>query len=109
MPVWVSVVVAVVTPLLAFAGAALSNWVTRRNAVDLDRWRHREETMRLLQWGVELATDPDEHKAAADLTVLGALLDSELLQTEDVEMVSSVATAIALDELDPSPGQRYPG
>ena len=99
----ITAVVAVATPGLAFAGAAWGHKVSRRSAVELDRWRKREETMRLLRWAVELATDTDEAKAKAGLTVLSALLDSALLDDADIELVATVVGAIATDSHNDPP------
>lgn len=88
-------VTAVATPVLAFAGAALGHKLSRKTALELDRWRKREETMRLLRWAVELTTD--DSKAMVGLTVLSALLDSPLLDVDDVELVATVTGSIARD------------
>lgn len=89
-------VVLVATPLLAFAGGLAGHLLSRRGAVELDRWRKREETMRLLRWATELATDDDEARARAGLTVLGALLESPLLDDADVELVATITGSVAL-------------
>jgi hypothetical protein len=94
------IIVAVATPLLAFAGALVGHIWTRTTAKELDHWRHREETMRLLRWAVELALDPDPRRGSAGVRALAALLDSQLLQDEDVELVASVASAVAMPPED---------
>lgn len=38
------------TPVLAFLGALIGHVLTRRASLELDRWRRREETMRMLRW-----------------------------------------------------------
>ena len=96
--------IAIATPLLAFAGAGAGHLLSRKAALELDRWRKREETMRMLRWAVELATDDDEARAKAGLTVLSALLDSPLLDAADIELVATVVGAIARDEAQPRPG-----
>lgn len=101
MPSWVVVVVAVATPLLAFTGALVGHLLVRKSDRELDHWRRRAETMRLLRWAVELATDPDENKSRAGVLVLDALLDSEFLQPEDVELVATIAGGVALDTVGP--------
>ncbi|NYJ02229.1 hypothetical protein HNR19_002927 [Nocardioides thalensis] len=98
-----TIIVLIATPLLAFAGGLVGHLLLRRGAKELDRWRKREETMRLLRWAVELATDPEPARAQAGITVLGALLDSELLDAVDVELVATVAGAIALGVTGPPP------
>ncbi|MGB3763716.1 MAG: hypothetical protein WA966_10870 [Ornithinimicrobium sp.] len=91
-----SVLVLIATPVLAFAGALVGHVLSRRGALELDRWRKREETMRMLRWATELATDRDTDRAEAGLTVLSALLDSPLLDRADVELVATIAASIAL-------------
>lgn len=83
------------TPVLAFLGAVLGQWVNRKGALELDRWRRREETLRMLRWAVELATDTDPHRQRAGLTTLRALLESPLLDRDDKPMVVVVATSVA--------------
>lgn len=96
---WTAVVVAVVTPLLAFAGSLLGSWWARRSALELDRWRRREETMRLLRWAVELATERAQDKRKAGITAINALSDSELLQREDRELVAAVTRSLLPDSI----------
>ena len=92
----VAVVVAIATPILAFVGAMAGHALSRRSAVELDRWRKREETMRLLRWATELALDTgDPERAEAGMTVLSALLESPLLDDADVELVATIAAKIA--------------
>lgn len=93
---WLIVAVGVVTPVLAFLGVLVGHWLTRRASLELDRWRRREETMRMMRWAVELAVEPAQAKADAGLVVLDGLLASELLQNEDVGLVAAVAEEIAL-------------
>lgn len=90
-----SVATVIATPLLAFAGGLIGTLVKRRGDAELDRWRKREETMRMLRWAAEMATDSDMKRAEAGVTVLGALLDSPLLDNADVDLVASVATYLA--------------
>lgn len=90
-----SAIVLVLTPMLAFVGALLGHWFTRRSARELDRWRKREETMRMLRWATELALDTDANKARSGLVVLFALLRSPLLDKDDVELIATVAGDLA--------------
>jgi len=89
--------VLVLTPLLAFGGSIIGHLVTRRTASELDRWRKREETMRLLRWSTELAIDGDEDRSRAGLVVLGGLLDSPLLDEADIQLVATVTAHVAGD------------
>lgn len=84
----------VATPLLAFGGALLGHWINRRSAVELDRWRKREETMRMLRWAAELATGQEIARADVGVVAIGALLESPLLDRADDAMVATVASAV---------------
>lgn len=95
-----TVIVLVATPVLAFAGGMTSHLLTRKTATELDRWRKREETMRMLRWATELAIDTDPDRARAGLVVLAALLDSPLLDDADVNLVATVAQYVATDDVD---------
>jgi hypothetical protein len=91
----IEVVILGFTPVLAFGGSLFGHLVTRKSATELDRWRKREETMRMLRWSTELAVDRDEDRARAGLVVLRALLDSPLLDEEDIQLVATVAADVA--------------
>ena len=58
VPTWLVIVVAVATPLLAFAGVLVANVVTRIGDTELEARSRREETMRTLKWAAELAVWP---------------------------------------------------
>jgi hypothetical protein len=92
----------VATPLLAFFGALLGVWASRRTARELDRWRQREETMRMLRWGVEMATGTMTRSVAAGVTTLDALLASPLVDPDDIPMVRSIADHVAAEWLSRS-------
>lgn len=98
------ILIAAATPVLAFTGALVGHWWNRTSAQENDRWRRREETMRLLRWAVELSTDPNEPRAAAGVIALTALLDSPLLDPDDVGLVAAVVTDIAVGDLPDGPG-----
>jgi hypothetical protein len=92
--------VALLPGALAFIGALAGHLLGRRSAVELERWRHREETMRLMRWAVELAVSDQKSRARAGLTTLTALLDSPMLDPDDVDFMFAIAaeveTAVAL-------------
>lgn len=96
----------VATPLLAFVGALLGDRWTRKSAIELDRWRKREETMRMLRWACELATESDPRRQFAGLAALEALLDSPLLDVEDERFVFALAGHVTLlrSWTEPDPG-----
>jgi hypothetical protein len=90
IPLWVAVVIAVGSPLLAFAGVLVAQWLTRRTAHESEiRWR-REETMRMLRWAAELAADGDPARKKVGVAALDALDDSEMLQRDDQALISAV-------------------
>jgi hypothetical protein len=82
------VLIGVGTAGLAFAGAIVGQ------RLDYRRW-HREETMRLLRWGVERTTEADELAARSGLVVLRALVGARLLQREDRRFVRRIVTQVA--------------
>lgn len=94
MPTGLAIAVAIATPVLAFFGVLVANWITRRGAKELDTWRRREETMRLLRWAVESAASDKPVLAVAGLAVLEELIDAEILQPEDQRMVGAVVEIV---------------
>lgn len=94
VPLWVAVVIAVATPLLAFAGVIVGQLLLRRGALEQDvRWR-REETMRLLRWAAELALDADPGRSAVGVAALDGLQQSELIRRHDQPLVTAVLQAV---------------
>jgi hypothetical protein len=91
---------------LAFIGALAGHLLSRRSARELDRWRHREEAMRLMRWAVELAVAPEKPRFLAGLSALAALLDSPLLDDEDTGFLRTIAFDVRAnvqfqEEVDP--------
>lgn len=95
MPTSLAVAVAVATPIMSFLAVLLGQWLPRRSAKELDRWRRREETMRMLRWAAEAAASENSTLSGAGLAVLGELVESELLQSEDLSLVATVARVAA--------------
>ena len=95
-----SILTPIAAAILAFVGALVGQWWSRRSAVELDRWRRREETMRMLRWSVELAADDHVTRSAAGLRALTGLTESELLQTEDKRLVHGIARMFLSTPLD---------
>lgn len=89
MPIWLVITLAIGTPVLAFAGSFIGHAWTRKTATELDVWRRREETMRLLRWAAELAVDQDALRADLGVAVLAELDESELLQPPDQPIVTA--------------------
>lgn len=84
--------------------AILTRMDGRLGAVELDRWRRREETMRMLRWASESAAAGENTALARiGLAALEALGDSELLQVEDQVFIDRVLDAV----LDPVVSQYH--
>ena len=115
-PWWLTLVLA----LIALGGVVLSALLVRRSSkeasaiadnnailarldgrlatLQLEKWRRREETMRMLRWaGESAASENNDTLAGVGLAALDALGQSELLQTEDQVFIDKVLDAI----LDP--------
>ncbi len=90
MSTTVSILTPVAAAAFAFMGAIVGQWWSRRSARELDHWRRREETMRMLRWSVELAADDHPLRAQAGLEALTGLTQSELLQLEDKVLVKGI-------------------
>lgn len=75
----------------------LSRLDARLGAVELDRWRRREETMRMLRWAAERALDPDHQSVG--VAALTALNDSEMLQPEDQALIDAVIEAVLAEPI----------
>lgn len=91
-----ALIIGLVAGILAFLGAVLGHWVTRKGAVELDTWRKREETMRMVRWAAEMAADAERPwRSYAGFHILDALGESELLQSEDVSLVHRITTSMA--------------
>jgi hypothetical protein len=102
IPTWISVVgvaMTVLSPLLALGGVALGSYLTRKSDRELDTWRHREETMRMVRWAVEQILDGDEAGTDAGVVTLRSLMRSELLQPEDYDLVAALTAAVAIDRI----------
>ncbi|HZK36237.1 MAG TPA: hypothetical protein VFC57_04680 [Aeromicrobium sp.] len=54
--------IAITSPILAFMGAYFGHRRAARADDRLDRWRRREETMRMLRWAIE-QTAPDHSQS----------------------------------------------
>ena len=103
IPTWISVVGVVVTvlsPLLALGGVLLGSYLTRKSDRELDTWRHREETMRMVRWAVEQILDGEDNAGTdAGVVTLRSLMRSELLQPEDYDLVAALTASVAIDRV----------
>lgn len=91
----------VATGALAFLGAALGHLLGRVTAREQERWRRREETMRLMRWAVDAATEQvGLRRSEVGASALKALTRSPLLDPEDVDFVLEVFAATREDGYD---------
>ena len=84
----------------AFIGVAVGQWPSRKGAVELDVWRRREETMRMLRWASEQAASSDQARANMGVAALEALTTSELMQEADRELVVAVVASLVQASLE---------
>ena len=98
LPLWVVVVLTVAPAVVAGASAVLAAWLAgaRKAAQQLDRWRRREETMRMLRWSGTLATSQQDHERLLAISVLDAIDESKpaMLQPEDQGILDAVLAAV---------------
>lgn len=94
MSVGWQVVGAIGTALLAFFGALVGHFLTRKGAQELDTWRRREETMRMLRWAAELAVSGDDASVGLGVITLRELQGTpDLLQPLDEGLVRAALRA----------------
>lgn len=100
LPTWAVYSVAFGTPLLAFLGVVVGHALLRRTANELDVWRRREETMRMLHWASEQAASVEPAKARMGIAALDALSGSELLQEPDGMIVDAVLVSLLAEPVE---------
>jgi hypothetical protein len=81
---------ALVAPVAALAGVWIGALMTRRSDKELEHWRRREETMRMLRWAGEQLDSNHAGVRRLGLVTLSELVRSELLQPEDAALVTEV-------------------
>jgi hypothetical protein len=102
LPAWLIVlgaITAVASPILALVGVLIGARLTRKSDTELDIWRRREETMRMVRWAVEQITSGEETSTHAGVVTLRSLMRSELLQKEDYDLVASLTAAVTIDQV----------
>lgn len=80
----------------AESAAAASNAAhsAENAALQLNVWRQREETMRMLRWAADKAVDTDPVVSSAGQVVLEGLRGSTLIQAEDKHFIDSVISGV---------------
>jgi hypothetical protein len=94
LPTWALYLVSFGTPVAAFVGVVVAQLVLRKGANELEVWRRREETMRMLRWASEQAASSDLARARMGVAALDALSTSELLQEPDQDLVDAVLDSL---------------
>jgi hypothetical protein len=94
LPTWAVLVISVGTALAAFAGGLIGTLVARRGARELEARSRREETMRSLRWGAELAVSADDRTARLGIAQLRALAESDLLDEGQQLFVDAALDAV---------------
>jgi len=100
LPTWAVYLVSFGTPIAAFVGVVLGHFLLRKGASELDVWRRREETMRMLRWASEQAASGDDARARMGVAALEALSLSELLQEADQNLVDAVIDSLIEEPLE---------
>jgi NADH:ubiquinone oxidoreductase subunit 5 (subunit L)/multisubunit Na+/H+ antiporter MnhA subunit len=105
IPTWIAVVgviMAALSPMLVLGGVALGSYMVRKSDRELNTWRHREETMRMVRWAVEQILEGTDAGTDAGVVTLRSLMRSELLQPEDYELVAALTASVAIDRVGPA-------
>lgn len=108
LPSWALYLVSFGTPIAAFTGVVVGHLLLRKGANELDVWRRREETMRMLRWASEQAASEEIAKSRMGVAALDALSTSELLQEPDQNLVDAVIDSLIeepLDEIEEAVGE----
>jgi hypothetical protein len=108
LPTWALYAVSFGAPIAAFVGVVVGQVLLRKGANELDVWRRREETMRMLRWASEQAASADIATSRMGVAALDALSTSELLQEPDQNLVDAVIDSLLeepVDEIEEAVGE----
>lgn len=94
LPTWAVYAVSLGTPVAAFLGVLVAQWITRKGAKELETRSRREETMRNVRWAAELAVSTDDRMADLGVNQLAALLESDLLEDAEKVFVEAALDAV---------------
>lgn len=84
---------AVAAGALTLLGAVLGHLLGRVTAREQERWRRREETMRLLRWVADAASESEGRRLEVGVAALTALTVSPMVDSEDDDFVWAVLAA----------------
>ena len=99
IPLWVAVVIAVGSPLLASAGVLAAQGLTPKFRPGVEGAVAPEETMRMIRWAADLAASCLVPRSKVGLAALDALDESEMLQADDQGLISAVLTVLLASEV----------
>lgn len=109
-PAWAIYVTSIGSPVLAFLGVLLAQWLTRRSATELEQRSKREEVMRTLRWAAELAVTDKEGTSQLGVAELHALAESDLLDDKQKLFVDAALESVIyevteqIDEIEATGG-----
>ena len=85
---------------LVLAGTLIGIALSRRGAVELEQWRRREESLRMLRWASELAVRHDRGERQVGIEALMGLATSPLVNRADARLILRITNAASDVELD---------
>ncbi len=100
LPTWAVVAAGLGTAVAAFVGSLTGTLLARRGAKELETRSRREETMRNLRWGAELAVSADDRTARLGIAQLRALAESDLLDEGQQLFVDAALDAVVREPVD---------
>lgn len=86
--------IAIATATLSYGMSRKAHTLAARSASRQDARGRSEETMRLLRWAVELATEPAGRRSLAGVAVLQALKSDHATVRTDRTFVHTVSSAV---------------
>jgi hypothetical protein len=87
-------VIAIATATLSYGMSRKAHALSVRTAEQQNSRSRSEETMRLLRWAIELATEPDGRRSRAGVATLAALKDAHVMVRADRAFVHAVSEAV---------------
>ncbi len=100
LPTWAVFAISLGTAAAAFVGSLIGALLARRGAKELESRSRREETMRNLRWGAELAVSSDDRTARLGIAQLRALAESDLLDERQQLFVDAALAAVVQEPAD---------
>jgi hypothetical protein len=93
------VLVAVLPAALTLLGVLIGSVITRKNARELEARSQRTESMQMLRWAVEMASEHDESKALIGRLVLEQLAKSNMVHDDDRDLAVAVVWPSQQDQI----------